>query len=219
MANSPPSVNPEVAVDRLRQRGRGARWMLGIAGSPGAGKSTLARRVEASFGASVEDGGAAGGESCVLVPMDGFHLAQRVLDAAGLADRKGAPETFDRAGYVALLERVRAQRPGDPTVYAPEFRRDLEEPIAGAIAVPAHCPVVVTEGNYLLHWPEVRPLLDEVWWVEIDRAERLRRLTARHERHGKPPAQAHAWAHGTDERNARAIAGGREVADLVVTFG
>lgn len=148
--------------------------------------------------------------------MDGFHLAQQVLDAAGLADRKGAPETFDRAGYVALLRRLRSQRPDGPVVYAPTFRRDLEEPIAGAIAVPARCRVVVTEGNYLLHWPEVRPLLDEVWWVEIDREERLRRLTARHESHGKPPAEARAWALGSDERNAEAIAGGRDLADLVV---
>lgn len=190
------------------------RMILGIAGPPGAGKSSLAERVVAHVPGSV------------LVPMDGFHLAQRVLDAAGLADRKGAPETFDRAGFAALLQRIRDQRRdqqrdgnGRPsaTVYAPTFRRDIEEPIAGAIPVPSDTPLVVTEGNYLIYWPEVRVLLDEVWWVDVADEMRLARLAARHEAYGKPPEQARAWALGPDEANARLIAPGRERADIVVT--
>jgi pantothenate kinase len=183
------------------------RRMLGITGFPGAGKSTLAEQVVAAV------------PDAVLVPMDGFHLAQAVLDDAGLAGRKGAPETFDRHGFAALLQRLRNQAAHDPPVYAPTFRRDIEEPVAGAIAVPWDCSLVVTEGNYLLHWPEVRALLDEVWWVEIDRDERLRRLTARHEAYGKSAEQASAWARGSDEQNAALIAPGRELADIVVAGG
>jgi pantothenate kinase len=179
--------------------------VLGITGAPGAGKSSLAESVVKHVPGSV------------LVPMDGFHLAQAVLDASGLADRKGAPETFDRDGFVALLRRVAQQRPGDPPVYAPTFRRDLEEPIAGAIAVPASCPLVVSEGNYLLYWPEVRPLLREVWWVDLDNETRLKRLIARHIRFGRSPSEARAWVMRSDEANARLVTPGRDLADVVVT--
>lgn len=197
-------VTTRDAIDALLSRQSTTRRILGIAGCPGAGKSTVAARVVAAVGGAV------------LVPMDGFHLAQQVLDATGLAARKGAPETFDRSGYAAMLRRLRDQSSGDPTVYAPAFRRAIEEPIAGAIAVPPECHLVVTEGNYLLHWPEVRALLDEVWWVETRRALRLRRLVARHEAYGKSPADARAWAHGSDERNCELVAYGRGLASVVV---
>ena len=180
------------------------RMLLGITGPPGAGKSSLAEAVLRAVPGSV------------LVPMDGFHLAQRVLDEAGLAARKGAPETFDRDGFAALLQRVRDQDADAPVVYAPEFRRDLEEPIAGAIAVRPSTRLVVTEGNYLLLWPEVAALLDEVWWVDLPDAERHRRLVARHAAFGKPPEQAQAWALGSDEANARLVAPGRARADVIV---
>ncbi len=200
---APISVAEALAQARAAATG-GRRRLLGVTGFPGAGKSTLAEQVLAAV------------PGAALVPMDGFHLAQAVLDEAGLADRKGAPETFDRHGYAALLRRLRDQSRDDPPVYAPTFRRDIEEPIAGAIGIRPDCPLVVTEGNYLLHWPEVRALLDEVWWVEIDRLERLRRLTARHEAYGKAPAEASAWARGSDERNAALIADGRDLAQIVV---
>lgn len=201
----PPVLSaPEALVRARRLAATPGRYVLGITGFPGAGKSTLAEQVVAAVPAAV------------LVPMDGFHLAQAVLDASGLADRKGAPETFDRDGYVTLLSRVRAQPTRDAPVYAPTFRRDIEEPIAGAIPVPADCPLVVTEGNYLLHWPEVRPLLDEVWWVDVDVQVRLERLVRRHVAFGKTPDAALAWASGSDEANARLIAADRAGADLVV---
>jgi pantothenate kinase len=189
----------DALADRVRGLlARGGRQLLGIAGAPGAGKSTLSAELAATFGAQ-----------CVVVPMDGFHLAQTELERLGRADRKGAPDTFDAAGYVALLGRLRDAR--DDVVYAPEYRRDLRNGVAGAIAVPATTPLVVTEGNYLLlddaGFGPVRALLDEAWFVEPDDDVRLARLVARHERFGKHPDAAHAWAHGPDERNARLVAG------------
>lgn len=201
---APRITTPDAATRRVAALTGSQRVHLGITGLPGVGKSTLAQRLVAKI------------PGAVLVPMDGFHLAQAVLDATGLAERKGAPETFDRQGFAWLLTRIREQHRNDPPIYAPLFRRDIEEPIAGAVTVASDCPLVVTEGNYLLHWPEVRDLLDEVWWVEIDRDERLRRLTARHEAYGKSPESAAAWARGSDERNASLIEGDRELADVVV---
>ena len=186
------------------------RLLLGIAGQPGAGKSTLA--------SELVDALLAAGTTAVLVPMDGFHLAQRELERLGRADRKGAPDTFDVDGYVALLARLRA--PGGRTVYAPEFRREIEEPVAGAVAVGPDARVVVTEGNYLLHddhgWDQVRGLLDAVWYLDLPQTTRVERLVARLERHGRSPDDARAWASGPDERNARLVAPGRSRADRIV---
>ena len=112
----------------------GQRRILGITGAPGSGKGTVAQAVLKALG-----------PSAVVVPMDGFHLAGAELDRLGRTDRKGAPETFDAAGYVALLRRLR--EPDGETVYAPEFHRDVEESYAGAIAVPSDVPLVITEGQ------------------------------------------------------------------------
>lgn len=205
-------VPTATTLDELTARARALvrsdrRVLLGIAGPPGAGKSTLA-------GALVD----ALGEAAVLVPMDGFHLAQAELERLGRAGRKGAPDTFDVAGYACLLERLHRDRAA--TVYAPEFRRDLEEPIAGALAVlPSHS-IVVTEGNYLLlrsgPWAAIRPLLDEVWLLDVDPAERVRRLVARHVAFGRSKDEARRWVAEVDEPNAERIAAGSGSADLVV---
>jgi pantothenate kinase len=140
--------------------------------------------------------------------MDGFHLAQVALERLGRAQRKGAPDTFDAAGYVALLRRLRTQT-GDEVVYAPDFRREMEEPVAGALPVFAHTPLVITEGNYLLlqndGWAPVADLLDEVWYLQVDPDLRLERLAARHEQFGRGREQALAWIATTDEPNARRI--------------
>jgi pantothenate kinase len=184
----------------------GERRILGITGPPGAGKSTAAAAVAEALG-----------EDAVLVPMDGFHLADGELRRLGRRDRKGAADTFDAAGFAALLRRLRDQ--GEPAVYAPAFRRDIEEPIAGAISVPASVPLVVTEGNYLLAegpWAPVRALLDEVWFLDTEEPLRLDRLIRRHEQFGKPPAAALAWATGSDQRNADLIGRTRARADLIV---
>jgi pantothenate kinase len=178
----------------------GGRRLLGLAGEPGAGKTTLAEELVTAL-----DGRAA------YVPMDGFHLAQAELVRLGRADRKGAPDTFDVGGYTSLLHRLRT---GDePVVWAPSFDRHLEEPIAGSIAVPAQVPLVITEGNYLLHWDAVRSLLHEAWFVELDSEVRLARLEARHRAHGRDAAAAREWARGTDERNAALIRATADRAD------
>ncbi|CAL9283306.1 hypothetical protein SUDANB180_06901 [Streptomyces sp. enrichment culture] len=189
----------------------GRRALLGIAGSPGAGKTTLAERLVDALNGD-------GPRWAARVPMDGFHLADAELDRLGRRDRKGAPDTFDAGGYAALLRRLREE--SGEVVYAPGFERVLEQPLAGAIPVPPEARLVVTEGNYLLltegSWARVRPCLDEVWFCEIDEAERIRRLVARHEEFGKEHAAAVAWVRGPDQRNADLVASTRERADLVV---
>jgi pantothenate kinase len=184
----------------------GERRVLGIAGAPGAGKSTLAERIVAALG-----------DRAVLVPMDGFHLAEAELHRLGRHARKGAVDTFDAAGYVALLRRLREDA---GLVYAPVFRREIEEPVAGAIPVDPAVPLIVTEGNYLLvdagEWAPVRTLLDEAWFLEVPEPERLRRLTGRHMAYGRSADEAAARARGTDQRNADLIAATCRHADLII---
>ncbi|MET7287959.1 nucleoside/nucleotide kinase family protein [Streptomyces sp. NPDC005573] len=189
----------------------GQRALLGIAGAPGAGKTTLAEQLVRALNAD-------GPPWAAHVPMDGFHLADVELDRLGRRDRKGAPDTFDAAGYAALLRRLRED--ADEVVYAPGFERVLEQPVAGSIPVPPAARLVVTEGNYLLlregSWARVRPALDEVWFCASDERERVRRLVARHEEFGKDHEAAVAWVLGTDQRNADLVATTRDLADLVV---
>ncbi|MBK1615564.1 nucleoside/nucleotide kinase family protein [Rubrivivax gelatinosus] len=197
---------PEIWIARARALATGGRRrLLGIAGPPGAGKSTLAAALSAALA-----------PAAVVVPMDGFHLANSALEQLGRRGRKGAPDTFDAAGYRALLQRLHE---GAGTVWAPEFRREIGEPVAGAIAVPAEVPLVITEGNYLLledgAWGGVAALLDECWYVEVDDALRRERLAARHRRFGRSAEAAAAWVQGTDEPNARLVAAARDRADAV----
>ncbi|MCG8917920.1 nucleoside/nucleotide kinase family protein [Actinokineospora sp. PR83] len=190
-------------VDRAAALTTGPRRVLGICGAPGAGKSTLAARLVAALGGRA-----------VLVGMDGFHLAQAELDRLGRAERKGAPDTFDADGYADLLRRLRTST--DAVVYAPEFRREVEEPIACAVPVPCEVPLVVTEGNYLLLWPAVRPLLDEVWYLDPDPGVRRQRLYQRHRAFGRTEDQARERTDGSDETNARLVADTAAAADLVL---
>lgn len=206
-----------VALAELVERARAllpgdgnGRAVLGIAGAPAAGKTTLAEELVRRLSAA--------GVAVAHVPMDGFHLADAELDRLGRRDRKGAPDTFDALGYAALLRRLRED--ADEVIYAPGFERELEQPIAGAIPVDRRVRLIVTEGNYLLvddsRWRKVRSQLDEVWYVDLDQEERLRRLVGRHVRFGKPEPDALAWATGTDERNAEVIMATRDRADLIV---
>lgn len=185
--------------------------LLGVAGPPGAGKSTLAEQVVATV------------PGAVLVGMDGFHLAGTALETLGRVDRKGAPDTFDGEGYVALLRRIRSLRPGE-TVWAPQFRREIEDAVAAVVRVTTEARLVVTEGNYLLldepPWSAVRGLLDECWYVDTCDEVRRARLQARHEHYGRDPVEARGRTFGSDERNAVLVAASRDRADLRVTgFG
>ena len=186
----------------------GGRRILGITGPPGTGKSTLAQDLLAHAP-----------QNAVVVPMDGFHLANAELRRLGRAGRKGAQDTFDSGGYVALLKRLR-DGSGDATIYAPEFYRDLEESIAGAIAVTANDRLVITEGNYLLldtgQWVNVRALVDEIWYVDLDPTIRTQRLIARHMRFGREEQVARDWVAATDEPNAVLIESTRARADIIV---
>lgn len=196
------SGGPEVValLDDLRPHA-----LLGIAGAPGAGKSTLAAALAAYVPGAVH------------VPMDGFHLADVELRRRGLLGRKGATETFDAEGYAALLRRIRAR---DELVMAPAFERDLEQPLAGAIPVDPTAGLVVTEGNYLLldepRWRAVRDGLDRVWHVRVADDLRRTRLVARHVAFGKQPAEARDWVGRVDEPNARLVEGRADAADLVL---
>ena len=185
----------------------GGRRILGIVGPPGCGKSTLAAALLDFLG-----------EGAVAVPMDGYHLANVELARLGRAGRKGAEDTFDSAGYVALLRRLRTQQ-ADEIVYAPEFRREIEEPIANAIPVLPETPLVITEGNYLLldhgHWSGIRGLLDEIWYVDIDHTLRRERLVKRHMRFGRSLSEAQNWVDNTDEPNAVRIEATKPRADVL----
>ena len=198
----------------------GQRRILGIVGAPGAGKSHLTQRLLAALGPDL----------AAAAPMDGFHLAGSILLALGRAERKGAPDTFDGEGYVALLRRLRAQSDGTPlaggadpardgVVFAPEYRRDLKESVGSAIPIHPQVPLVITEGNYLLldqhPWDQVHELLDESWFLAPPRDLRLDRLTARHRSYGKSTEAASEWALGPDERNAQLIEGTAERASAV----
>jgi pantothenate kinase len=183
------------------------RRIVGIAGCPGSGKSTLAAGLVAEHP-----------DTHVLVPMDGFHLADEQLRRLGRAERKGAPDTFDADGYVALLERIRSDR--EATVFAPRFDRTIEASVAGAIAIEPRHRTVITEGNYLLHdaggWERVRPLLDECWYVDCNYSTRIVRLIARHLEHGRSGAAAADWVREVDEPNARIIRTKMNTADVII---
>ena len=205
----PPAAAVSALADRIRSL-PGDRVIVGIAGSPGSGKTTLALAVVAELERR-EPGSAA------HLPMDGFHLANSTLDALELRSRKGALETFDGSGYAALLARVRA---ADGTVYAPQFDRRVDEGVAGSIAIDPAVRFVVTEGNYLLidrdPWRAVPALLDETWFCATPDDERMRRLIDRHTRFGRSPAAAEAWARDVDGANAVLIEATRGRADLVL---
>jgi pantothenate kinase len=186
------------------------RFLIGIVGKPGAGKSTLSAYLLEELHSS----------EVTVVPMDGYHLSNAVLQELGRADRKGAPDTFDVAGFASLLQRIRREKSVD--VYYPVFDRSIEESIAAQGVVTKETKVVIVEGNYLLHdsggWEEIAELLDELWFIHVDDAKRLERLIARHIAYGKSPADAQSWSRGSDEVNARTIATGRSRAHAVIAL-
>ena len=176
------------------------RTILGLCGPPGSGKSTLAERIAGHLGDRM---------SVAVVPMDGFHLPQAVLRERGLRDVMGRIDTFDADGYLDVLRRLR--EPG-ATVLAPGFDRTVEEPVPDAIEVSPDVELVITEGNYLLDdeppWDQVRGLLDDVWFVDVDDDLRRERLLRRHVEFGKSEAEARAWMDRVDEPNTERVRAG-----------
>jgi len=196
---------PGAGFDTLRQRaialidGGDRRRVLGIAGAPASGKSTLAVELAATLGRDRPG-------AVTAVGMDAYHLSQRILEQHGLAEVKGAPQTFDAVGYLRLLERI--QQTGE-TVYAPEFDRGIEDSIAHRVEIGPQVRLVVTEGNYLCldadPWRQVHDVLDESWFVELDEAVRRQRLIDRHMRYGRTLTEAIERTDGSDQRNAELI--------------
>lgn len=211
--DGPPGAAVGVLAERVFALAEGRRRVLiGIGGSPGSGKTTLAI-------ALVEHLNTMRADAAVHLPMDGFHLANATLDRLGSRDRKGAIDTFDGWGFVALLDRVRTEL--DHVVYAPSFRRTVDEGVAGEIAIEPGVPIVVVEGNYLLideePWRGVRDRLDAAWFCATPADEREARLVARHTRHGRTVEAATAWARDVDGANAVLIEPSRARADLILS--
>ncbi len=214
---TPTELSVDAAVERAVALAAGpGRAVLGIAGAPGAGKSTLARRIVAAVDAAHGPG------TAVQVPMDGFHLANAALDALGRHDRKGAIDTFDAAGYVAWSGAWSSPTTGTadappPTGSScrrgglgPDFDRRVDEPVAGSIAVPRSTRLVVSEGNYLLDtdapWSALTDLFTETWACVVDDRVRVDRLVGRHMRHGRDHEAARTWALEVDGVNAARVA-------------
>lgn len=211
MPQRPPAQ--EVARELLpavrRLAAGGDRVLLGLAGPPGVGKSVLAEELAAVSSSS-------GLGDTLALGMDGFHLPQAELVRRGLADVKGAPETFDADSFVALLRRLRR---ADGIVPAPVFDRMREEPVADAVTVTATHRLVVIEGNYLLldgPWRPVRDLLDAVWHLHLPDELRVPGLVERHVRHGRTLDAAEEWVQRSDEANAKLVASVAHRADGIV---
>ncbi|MFM9151691.1 MAG: nucleoside/nucleotide kinase family protein [Candidatus Planktophila sp.] len=173
------------------------RTIIGIVGKPGGGKSTLSKFLLKGCDETLVS----------VLPMDGFHLSNKVLQSLGRLERKGAPDTFDVKGFTQLLERI-ARDQSNP-IYYPIFDRSIEESIAAQGVVMPSTRVVIVEGNYLMHdrdgWQEISPLLDQSWYAYLDEDIRISRLISRHIAFGKDPESAKAWAKGSDQANAELI--------------
>jgi fructokinase len=187
---------------------KGRRRLVAIAGAPASGKSTLA--------AALTEHLAQTGHTSANVPMDGFHLDNRLLDEAGLRARKGAPETFDAGGFVAMMRRLKSE----DEVCFPLFDRGRDLAVAGAGRVGPDCDLAIVEGNYLLFdeppWNALAPLWDLPIWIDTPEELVLKRTVERWLAHDHTPEAARARAEGNDLPNARRIIAARLPSDVTV---
>lgn len=199
-------TSQDIAIGIIEHARDQRRIVVALAGPPGAGKSTLSERLLAAL----PEGEAA------LVPMDGFHFDNAVLDQIGLRQRKGAPETFDCAGLAATLRRIRS---GEGDVAVPVFDREADLARAGAAIIPADARFVLVEGNYLLldraPWSELAPLFDLTIFIDVPMAELERRLLARWRDLGRSEEAARVWVESNDLPNARLVVEGSRRADIL----
>ena len=195
-----------LAAELFRRAAGRDRFIVGIAGPPASGKSTLAERLRTLLG-----------EAAALVPMDGFHLDNAVLSARQLLARKGAPETFDFDGFEATLRRLRA--PGADVV-VPLFDRVADLARAGAGIVPASARFVIVEGNYLLldeePWTRLAGLFDRTVYLDVPRGELAHRLVQRWIDHGLSEQAARERAFSNDMVNVQRVEDRRRTADTVI---
>jgi pantothenate kinase len=198
---------------RPDESGPAGRLLIGVAGAPAAGKSTLAATLADDLCATE------GAGSAIAIGMDGFHLANSELARLGRSARKGAPDTFDAYGFLALLRRLRAD--DEPVVYAPVYSRSVHESIGSAIPVPREVRIIVVEGNYVLlddePWDRVRDLFDISFFLDTPTDVRVPALVRRQRSRGLDRAAAHDWVHRSDEANAQIIVGTRERADVILS--
>lgn len=177
------------------------RFMLGICGAPGAGKSTLAEWI-------VQQWNEKNADTAVLVPMDGYHLSNEQLEKRSLLSLKGIPETFDAASFVEKLSNIKTHP--EQVHFCPKFDRSIEASIENGIQIKPEHKLIVTEGNYLLldnsPWSLLRGILDEVWMIEADEELIFGRLLERHKNGGKSAEAALAKVNSTDLPNARLVA-------------
>jgi pantothenate kinase len=195
----------------IRQKAAGAsRFMVGIAGPPGAGKSTISAGLQKIL--SVEH------ESSVVVPMDGFHFDDIVLNARGHRPRKGAPHTFDVRGFEVLLKRIRSS---EPEIAIPVFDRTLELSRAGADIIEASTKYILVEGNYLLlqqsPWDQLKSLFDFTIFLNVSIDELERRLMGRILAHGHSEAYAKNWIASNDMLNIEIVLAESAAADVTIT--
>lgn len=209
-----PLVTDAVALAREAAAG-GPRAVLGLTGAPAAGKSTLARHLVAGVERALGRGAAG------YLPMDGFHLSNAQLDRLGRRGRKGAPDTFDAHGYVALVHRLLAET--DHPVYVPDYDRRLHEPVAARHVIAPRTRLVVTEGNYLASdeepWSRLRGLFVQLWYVEAEDELRERRLYQRQLSGGADERAAREWVERSDRPNGELVKRFRDNCTRVVRPG